>query len=137
MSEEAPAERFMASAHTLSEAGYRAKIRMGRHTIVTDEPTALGGQDEGPAPYPLLLASLGACTSITLKMYAQRKGWDLGELKIDLSLFQTDASDRIERTIHLSPALTDEQREKLLAIAEKTPVTKTLKRAATILTKLA
>ena len=137
MSDEAPAERFMASAHAVSEAGYRAKIRMGKHTIVADEPSALGGQDEGPAPYPLLLASLGACTSITLKMYAQRKGWDLGEVKIDLSLFQNDDGDRIERTLHLASTLTEEQREKLLAIAEKTPVTKTLKRAATILTKLA
>ena len=130
-------ERFMASAHSASEAGYRQRIRMGRHTLLSDEPEALGGHDEGPAPYAILLASLASCTAITLTMYAERKSWPLGEVKVDLALYQDGDADRIDRTLHLSSTLTDEQREKLLAIAEKTPVTRTLKRSATIVTKLA
>lgn len=137
MATETTGERFMASAHSVSEAGYRQRIRMGHHTLVSDEPEALGGRDEGPAPYAILLASLASCTAITLAMYAARKSWDLGEVKVDLRMFQSADADRIERTLHLSSSLSDEQRARLLEIAEKTPVTKTLKRGATIVTTLA
>lgn len=127
----------MGSAHSISEEGYRTRIRLGHHELVSDEPVALGGRDEGPAPYPLLLASLAACTSITLTMYGQRKGWDVSAIKVDLTLFQSDQGDRIERIIHVAASLSDEQRAKLLEISKKTPVTKTLERAATIVTKIA
>jgi putative redox protein len=130
-------EHFVASVHSIGEDGYRTRIRAGHHELVSDEPVPLGGKDEGAAPYALLLASLAACTSITLAMYAARKQWPPLDLKIDLALFQSDAGDRIERTLHVGSPLDDEQKSRLLAIAEKTPVTKTLRRAATITTKLA
>ena len=113
---------------------HRQTIRAGRHELVADEPAALGGGDQGPAPYGLLLSALAACTSITLRMYADRKGWQLGPVHIDLKMLRDSDEERIERTIVLAPAVPPEQRARLAEIAEKTPVTKTLRRATTIVT---
>jgi putative redox protein len=129
--------RFLASAHSTSAEKYEQHIRAGRHALVADEPEALGGHDRGPAPFALVLAGLSACTAITLKMYAERKSWDLGEVKVDLRIFELPDTHRVERTIALSAPLTDEQRAKLAEIAEKTPVTKFVKRAATVVTTFA
>lgn len=86
-----------------------------------------GGRDTGPAPYDYLLASLGACTAITLQMYAERKRWDLGDLCVELTLFKDrEGETRIERVLHVSAELDDAQWQRLLDIADKTPVTKTL-----------
>ncbi|HTJ45516.1 MAG TPA: OsmC family protein [Kofleriaceae bacterium] len=128
----------MATAHLDSgDAPFAQRIRMGSHTIVSDELPSLGGADAGASPYELLLASLGACTSITLRMYADRKGWTLGPVHLDLHFVREGDIERIERTIVLSSSLTDEQRARLAEIAEKTPVTKTLRRATPIETKIA
>jgi putative redox protein len=83
---------------------YAVAIKNGRHSLSADEPTAAGGADSGSAPYQLLLSSLGACTSITLRMYADRKGWRLGTIHIDLELHKDDESDTgtIRRTISFS-----------------------------------
>ncbi|MCB9656522.1 MAG: OsmC family protein [Sandaracinaceae bacterium] len=106
---------------------YRQDIRTGNHQLVADEPEHAGGKDAGPAPYDLLLASLGACTAITLEMYAQRKGWALGQLRVDLTFLKNhEGESRIERVLHVSEVLTDEQWARLLEVAGKTPVTKTL-----------
>src|SRR6267378_2187750 len=82
-------------AHALldSETGYAAVIRAGRHELTADEPSLRGGTDTGPAPYELLLASLAACTAITLRMVAARKGWELGSIHVDLELHK-DAEGR-------------------------------------------
>jgi putative redox protein len=128
----------LATAHLVSGvAPYEQRIRIGHHELVADEPSALGGGDAGASPYGLLLASLAACTSITLRMYADRKGWELGPVRIDLEIVRDGDTERIARTILLAPALTSEQRTRLAEIAEKTPVTKSLRRGITILTSLA
>lgn len=116
---------------------YAQHVRTGRHTFLADEPASLGGADAGPAPYALVLSGLGACTSITLRMYAERKGWELGEVKVDLAIVRDGDVETIERTIHIAGQLTDEQRTRLAEIAEKTPVTKTIKRGTMIATSFA
>lgn len=118
-----------------SEA-YAQSIRAGKHDFSSDEPPSMGGKDTGPAPYQLLLAALGSCTSITLQMYARRKGWELGKVTVKLKAVREGDAERIERTLELSPSLTAEQREKLLEISGKTPVTKTLMQGVKIETKL-
>jgi putative redox protein len=130
-------DALLASVHLHSgDAPHRQDIRAGRHEIVVDEPATLGGGDQGPTPYNLLLSSLGACTSITLRMYADRKGWQLGPVRIDLTMRREHDEERIERTIVLDAALSPEQRTRLGEIAEKTPVTKTLRRAMQITTTI-
>ncbi len=84
-----------------------------------------------------MLAGLAACTSITLSMYAKRKAWELGELKVDLALFQNGDEQRIDRTLHLGPQVSAEQRTKLAENRREAPVTRTLKRALAIVTTVA
>lgn len=115
---------------------YAVTITARKHSFACDEPTAAGGQDAGPAPYELLLGSLGACTAITLRMYARRKQWPLTAVQVDLHFQKNEAGSRIERLLLLEGALTDEQRRRLGEIAEKTPVTLTLKAGVTINTTL-
>lgn len=121
------------------EAGrFAQEVTVGRHTFVVDEPAAVGGQDAGPTPYDLLLAALGACTSMTLRMYAERKGWPLGGVSVELSHSRIHARDcaecetehglldRIERQIHLDGPLSEEQHRRLMEIADRCPVHRTL-----------
>jgi putative redox protein len=132
--------RVTRTAHTILESKehYVATIRNGKHQLTADEPVAIGGTDTGSSPYQLLLSGLGACTAITLRMYADRKGWALGTIKVDLELHKQNEQDTgtIKRVITFSEALTDEQRSKLAAIAEKTPVTRTIRAGAPITTEL-
>ena len=127
----------MATVHLDSrETNYAQDIRAGVHTLIADEPASIGGQGAGFAPYELLMAALAACTSATLRMYAERKGWQLGPVHVDCVFGKHGDEEKIDRTIVLSPSLTEEQRTRLGEIAEKTPVTKTLKRGTPIVTKL-
>lgn len=115
---------------------YRHEIQAGHHALLADEPPEHGGLDAGPAPYELFLSGLGACTAITLRMYAEKKGWNLGAFKVELTLLKDrDGNTQIERSLHSDAALSDEQWEKLLAVAEKTPVTLTVKQGAPISTR--
>lgn len=119
-----------------SEAGYAQQVRARDHELRADEPVADGGRDSGPAPYELLLSGLGACTAITLRMYADRKGWDLGATDVMLHFRRdADGNEFIDREIACSATLTPEQLAKLAEIAEKTPVTKTVRRGTPISTK--
>jgi putative redox protein len=120
----------------LGDADYRVDISAGGHALVADEPLARGGGDAGPAPYDLLLASLSACTAITLKMYAARKAWPLSGLHLDLRYTSDGPKVRIERAITVAGDLTQEQRARLAEIAERTPVTLTLKSGLEIRTDL-
>jgi putative redox protein len=122
---------------TIALARYAVRIKAGGHEIVADEPRSNGGADVGPAPYDLLLMSLGACTAITLRMYADRKLWDMKSLVVDLHYLRDGESERIQRKLHLEGGLTQEQRIRIADIAERTPVTLTLKKGLTIETELA
>jgi putative redox protein len=110
-----------------SDINYRQEISTAGRTLVADEPASAGGQDAGPAPYDYLLASLGTCTAITLRMYAEHKGWKLDDLRVELSLWKNrEGETRIDRVLHCSTELDESQWQRLLDIAGKTPVTKTL-----------
>jgi putative redox protein len=111
---------------TSTTTHYRTAITTGRHDLVADEPAVHGGQDAGPAPYDYLLAGLGACTVMTLQMYAERKGWDVGEIRVELELSKNDEETSIKRVLATSVALSDEQWARLLDVAGKTPVTRSL-----------
>lgn len=124
-----------ANAH-IGTTNFATTIRMGGRTLVADEPAALGGADAGPAPYDLLLASLGACTAITLRMYAERKQWSLQAVDIDLHHAKVENRSKIERVITLTGDLSAEQRARLADVAERTPVTLTLKAGSDIATRL-
>ena len=117
---------------------YGQRITAGGHQLVADEPAAIGGADSGPTPYDLLLAGLGACTAITVRMYADRKGWPLRQTTVRLRHqrihakdcaeceTKTGQMDQIERELQFEGELTDEQRARLLDIAERCPVHRTL-----------
>jgi uncharacterized OsmC-like protein len=118
---------------------YAQEIRAGGHRIVADEPIGVGGTGTGPSPYELLLSALGACTSITVTMYAQRKGWPLEGITVWLRHSRIHADDcaecetkiglldRIERDLRFAGPLSAEQHARLLEIADKCPVHRTLK----------
>ena len=118
-----------------SQAGDACVIRARRHTLTVDEAVSHGGTDTGPAPYELLVSALAACTAITLRMVAARKGWELGSIHVDVELHKDEGADRIVRSITLTAPLDDQQKATLADIAEKTPVTKTIKAGAAIETK--
>jgi putative redox protein len=124
----------MAQVQIVSDGpNYRHQIHSGVHALVADEPASLGGQGAGFAPFDLYLASLSACTAITLRMYAEKKGWELGEFRAELSSHR-DAADRlvVHRVLHASAPLTDAQWARLLEVVEKTPVTRVMREGATI-----
>jgi putative redox protein len=105
-------------------------IKSGKHQLIADEPESKGGKDKGASPYQLLLASLGSCSVITLKMYAQNKKWDLISVNVKLNMEQVQRENDkvmvITRKISLSGNLDDEQKERLLAVAKACPVAKIL-----------
>ena len=120
-----------------SSPPYAVEIRAGRHRLVADEPTAIGGGDAGPAPFGLVLSGLVACTSITLRMYAERKGWDVGAIDVE-TRYNVDEAGKgtIDRTITLPADLPDDQRDRLAEIAERTPVTLALRSGIPITTTM-
>ena len=126
----------IATTNVDSETGYAQKIESAGHALTADEGKEHGGTDTGPAPYGLLLAALGACTSITLRMYAEKKQWTLGHIHVALRHIKTrDGGEHIERDVSFSSPLTDEQRAHIADVVEKTPVTRTIKAGAVIQTR--
>jgi putative redox protein len=120
-------------------ASYRTDISAGGHDVIADEP-ATNGDSDGPSPYELLLSAIGACTAMTMRMYANRKQWPLEEVTVRLRSGRKHAEDcancerqavgiqQIERQVEMKGDLTDEQRERLLYIADRCPVKQTLER---------
>jgi putative redox protein len=103
---------------------YRVDIRVSGHDVTSDEPSLAGGGDAGPSPFGLLLSALVACTAMTLRMYAMRKGWELATVEVDARYdVDDDGQSTIARTITVHGDLTPEQRQRLADIAERTPVT--------------
>lgn len=117
---------------------YAEEIRVGGHRLLADEPSEAGGMDMGPGPYELLLAALGTCTCVTVRMYAERKHWPLEAVHVALTHAKVHAEDcvacetevrsldQIEMEISFTGELSDDQRQRLLAIAGKCPVHRTL-----------
>ncbi|MEP9357990.1 OsmC family protein [Sphingomonas sp. KR3-1] len=117
------------------DAPFATRIDFGTRGLVADEPAERGGGDAGPAPYELLLASLGACTAITLRMYAEHKQWQVEHIEVSLFLHGQGETLSIERVLKIA-GTSPEQNARLAEIAEKTPVTLTLKRGVPIETRL-
>jgi len=129
--------------------GFRTEVDVGGHQLVVDEPIPVGGTDEGPSPYEMLLAGLGACTVMTLRIYADRRKWPLERARVTLEHHKVHVQDCIDcdhkptkmdvvdRVIVLEGALTEEQRAKLLEIAERCPVHQTFQSKIQVNTRLA
>ncbi|MGK7389338.1 MAG: bifunctional alpha/beta hydrolase/OsmC family protein [Candidatus Cyclobacteriaceae bacterium M2_1C_046] len=128
--------------------GYTTLVKTGQHKFLSDEPESVGGTDLGPTPYDLLVAALGTCTGMTLRMYADRKKWPLEEIRVHLQHDKLHAEDcdkcdeknpkidRIERIIEVIGDLDDKQRQRLLEIADKCPVHNTLHNKIEVVSKL-
>ena len=127
---------------------YQQEAKSDQHTIIIDEAKDVGGDGRGPDPYDLLLSALGSCTSMTIMMYARRKEWPLEGVQVKLNhekIHATDCAeciteegklDQITKTIYLKGDLTEEQRERILEIADRCPVNKTLTTECRVVGKL-
>lgn len=130
----------------IGASGLRAEVEARGHAFAADEPASLGGTETGPTPYDLIAAALGTCTAITLRLYADRKGWPLDGVDVHLTHARVHAEDclacekqprgmdEITRVVALRGPLTDEQRARLLEIADKCPVHETLVRGVRVVT---
>ncbi len=131
-----------------SGSGVSQDIAIGRHHLVSDEPIAAGGADLGPSPYDLLAAALGSCTAMTLRIYARTKGWPLQRVIVVVRHEKIHAEDcancdtkegrldRLEREISLEGPLDEAQKKRLLEIADRCPVHRTLMREVSMVTRL-
>jgi putative redox protein len=121
-------ERRMKAISRRRDGAVLNDIDIRGHHLVADEPTEEGGEDEGPSPLELLAGSLASCTAITMQLYAERKGWDIGEVTVgvDYQPAQRGAPTRFELIVELPKELPEEQRTRLMQIAAKCPVHRTL-----------
>jgi len=122
----------------LGDKKYETVLSAGQHELISDEPKHLGGGDKGPDPYDYLLMSLGSCTAITLRMYAERKEWPVEDIFVELRYFKEHAEDcidcdeksakidKIEKELIVKGDLTQDQLDKLLEVSHKCPVNRTL-----------
>jgi putative redox protein len=106
----------------------RQRVQVREHEFTADEPESHGGEDAGPSPQELLAASLASCTAVTMEMYAARKGWNVGEVTVDVEYepAQRGSPTRFAMKVSFPKELSEEQREKLMQIAAKCPVHRTL-----------
>ena len=126
-------------AHARASIGttnYQTAIVTGHHTLTADEAPALGGKDVGPGPYELLTSALAACTAITLRMYAERKQWPVTAVHADVHFVRDGDKQHIDRVLTVEGAVDDAQKKRMADIAERTPVTLTLKGGLEIRTRL-
>lgn len=140
-----PSKRVLAR---IGSDGFTTDIKTGNHTLRADEPLSVGGDDFGPNPYDLLLSSLGACTAMTMRMYADRKGWEIEEINVHLSHEKQHSKDcnecettsgyidKIEKEIEINANLDEQQIQRLIEIADKCPIHRTLHNEVQVFTKL-
>jgi putative redox protein len=131
---------------TVSSSGYRTELNLGGFDAIADEPLSVGGTGTGPNPYEYLLAALGSCTAITLRMYASRKAWPVERIVVRLrdtpkhiqDCLKSETSDvgprHIDRVVEVYGPLTEEQHKRMLQIADRCPVKQTLARGIQIRT---
>ena len=136
------------TVHLDQASGFTTNVKVRHHEFLADEPATIGGNDYGPTPYDLVSAGLGACTAMTLHLYARRKKWDLQAVQVDIDHFKDYAKDceacednkskidHFEKVIHLKGNLDSKQRERLLEIAERCPVHRTLTNEVAITSQL-
>lgn len=142
-------EQKIVHVHLPKKEAFKTTLTAGRHELISDEPESVkGGQDAGPDPYDYLLMGLGSCTLMTVKMYADRKGWEMEDLYLELRHNKRHADDcaecedpkskidHIEKELIVKGDLTKEQLEKLLEISKKCPVHRTLESDITIASSL-
>ncbi|MCX5468830.1 OsmC family protein [Acinetobacter nematophilus] len=116
---------------------WSGEVVSGKHQLITDKPESFGGQDKGLAPYDFVCSGLISCTMITLRMYAQHKGFDLGEFTVEADFnANKEGKEWIERRLSFANVLSEEMHQKVLDICQKTPVTKTLLRSLEINTTI-
>lgn len=128
----------MREVHVSTIAGTKlaVKVDVGTSSLTADEPIDAGGQDLGPSPHEILLAALGSCTAMTLRIYAARKGWELDSVDVRLTGAREGAEYRITRHVSVVGKIDDAARQRLLEIAQKCPVHKTLSGTIAIATDL-
>jgi putative redox protein len=148
-----PVDELIKSNHQVvasldDEDGFTTLLKLGNHYLKADEPVRVGGNDFGPTPYELLAGSLSACTAMTIQMYAKRKGWEIENVEVHTSYGRTYAEDcatcdkegqkidTFTRDIKITASLDDKQKARLLQIADKCPVHKTLHSDTQVLTKI-
>ena len=120
----------------IAHSQYQTIIRSGNHTIIADEPADQNGSDTGMSPYNLLLASLASCTAITLRMYIDKKMWAVDEIAVNLQLFKNKSGVLIESKLEFKGQLNDDQRKRLITIADACPIHKILAGSIVINTNL-
>jgi putative redox protein len=125
-------------AASLTGAGtFQVRLALAGGPLIADEPVAAGGLGSGPSPYELVSAGLAACTAMTMNLYAARKGWDLSDLTVEVAHARIEGADRFTRQIGFGPGLDEAQRTRLVEIAGRCPVHRTLEGGAEIVTLLA
>ena len=117
---------FTATARSVGGTLRHEVVVNGRHTIVTDEPARLGGTDAGPAPHELMAAMLAACASTMIVLYAQGRGWRLGDVRVEVRYDADTTPRRVEMSVHLPAGLTPEQAERLRCVAHSCPARRAL-----------
>ncbi len=116
---------------------YQQEVRIGRHQLLADEPEHLGGDDAGPSPMEFVLTGLGACTAITLRMYAEKKGLDIARITVSLEHRRSpEGQHQVERIVSLEGTLSEEQRARLLEIANRCPTHLALQQPLEVTTRL-
>jgi len=140
---DATGDHNLVTVQETGEGEYANFVSTSSHILRTDEPESLGGLNTGPGPFEYLSAALGACTSITLRMYLNRKGWSVDNIKVNVTHYKAEFTDENGRNpdvftleLHVEGKLSSEQRDKLIEIANKCPVHKTLNHASIIETRL-
>lgn len=122
----------------IGESGFKSSVSVGQHNFISDEPESVGGTDLGPSPYELLASGLGACTVMTIRMYANIKKWDLKGVKVNVSHRKEESEDGkskvdiFSREIEFIGDFDEKQHERMLIIADKCPVHKTLSASSKI-----